>query len=438
MIKRRTFLRTAATAAVGFQIVPRYVLGQGQPPPSERLNIAGIGIGGQGGGVLGEMKGENIVALCDVDWSKAGGTFNTFPKAERFKDYRVLLEQRKDIEAVMIATPDHMHAPITLAALRAGKHVYVEKPMAHTIEEARVMTKVAKETGLVTQMGNNGHAGEGLRQTREWIQAGAIGTVREVHGWSDRPGKWWKQPALRPTDIMPVPATLDWDLWLGAAPERPYHRAYHPFAWRGWFDFGTGALGDMAVHNLDPAFYALDLPAPIAAEAQTSGLGKESYPAWQIITFEFAARGAQPAVKMFWHDGGKLPEKPADLADELDLADNGILFLGDKGTMFCGGWSGGPRLFPAKRRNEFQLPPKTIPRSIGHRAEWIQACKDKKPENAKAGFAYSGPFTESLLVGNLAVRLQKRIEWDAANMRAKNAPEAESLIRKNYRAGFGI
>jgi predicted dehydrogenase len=438
MMTRRAFLRTAAAATAGFQVVPRHVLGQGQTSPSERLNIAGVGVGGQGGGVLGEMKRENIVALCDVDWGKAGGTFNAFPKAERFKDYRVMLDKRKDIEAVMVATPDHMHAPITLAALRAGKHVYVEKPMAHTIEEARLMAKVARESGLVTQMGNNGHAGEGLRQTREWIQAGAIGGVREVHGWSDRPAKWWPQPAQRPAQAMPVPATLDWALWLGAAPARPYHQAYHPFAWRGWFDFGTGALGDMAVHNLDPAFYALDLAAPVAAEAQHSGLGQESYPAWQIITFEFAARGTHPALKMRWHDGGKLPQKPADLAEEVDLSDNGILFIGDKGTMLCGGWSGAPRLFPASRREGFRLPAKTIPRSIGHRAEWIQACKDRKPDNAKAGFAYSGPFTEALLVGNLAVRLQQRIEWDSASLRARNAPEAEPLIRKQYRSGFGI
>ncbi len=437
-MKRRRFLQAGAMVVTGVQIAPRYVLGQGQTPPSQKLNIAGIGIGGQGGGVLGEMKGENIVALCDVDWAKAGGTFGAFPKAERFKDYRQMLEKRKDIEAVMIATPDHMHAPITLAALRAGKHVYVEKPMAHTIEEARVMTKVARETGLVTQMGNNGHAGEGLRLTREWIQAGAIGTVSEVHGWSDRPGNWWKQPAERPTDAMAPGADLDWDLWLGCAPERPYHKAYHPFAWRGWFDFGTGALGDMAVHNLDPAFYALDLGAPTAAEAQTSGLGLESYAAWQIITFDFAPRGKQPALKMVWYDGGKLPAKPAQLGDEVDLEDNGILFVGDKGTMLCGGWSGAPRLFPDTRRASFSLPTKTIPRSIGHRAEWIQACKDRKPGDAKAGFAYSGPFTEALLVGNLAARLGKRVEWDSANLKAKNLPEADRLIRKTYRSGFGL
>ncbi len=437
-MKRRAFLKATAVASFGFQLVPRHVLGQGQTPPSAKLNIAGVGIGGQGGGVLGDMKTENIVALCDVDWAKAAGTFNNFPNAEKFKDYRVTLEKRKDIEAVMIATPDHMHAPITLAALRAGKHVYVEKPMAHSIEEARLMTHVAKQTGLVTQMGNNGHAGEGLRLTREWIQAGVIGTVKEVHGWSDRPLKWWPQPAQRPAVTPPVPPTLDWDLWLGCAPQRPYSPAYHPFAWRGWFDFGTGALGDMAVHNLDPAFYALDLGAPLSAESTHSPLGAESYPAWQIITFQFPPQGARPALKMVWYDGGKLPPKPPGMEPEDKLPDNGILFLGDKGVMLCGGWSGPPKLVPATLMNTFQAPPKTIPRSIGHRQEWIKACKDKRPEDAKAGFAYSGPFTEALLVGNLSTRLQQKIFWDAPKMRASNVPQAEVLIRKKYRPGFSI
>ena len=438
MMQRRQFLQVAATVAVGLQFVPRHVLGQGQTPPSEKLNLAGIGVGGQGGGVLNDLKSESVVALCDVDWGKAAHTARAFPKAERFQDYRVLLEKRKDIEAVVIATPDHMHAPITVAALRAGKHVYVEKPMAHTIEEARVMTRLAKETGLVTQMGNNGHAGEGLRLTREWIQAGAIGAVREVRAWSDRAGKWWKQPAERPADRPPVPSGLDWDLWLGAAPARPYHPAYHPFQWRGWFEFGTGALGDMAVHNMDPAFYALDLGAPVAAACESSPLGAETYPAWQILTLEFAAQGSQPALKVLWYDGGKLPPKPEHVGEEMDLPDNGIYFVGDQGTMVCGGWSGAPRLFPEQRREEFKLPPRTIPRSPGHRVEWVQACKAKKPEMAQAGFAYSGPFTEALLVGNLATRLQKRIAWDATALRATNAPEADALIRKAYRRGFGL
>ncbi len=437
-MNRRGFLQAVAGTTFAFHVVPRHVLGRGFTPPSEKLNIAGIGIGGQGGGVLRDMAAENIVALCDVDSDKAAGTFRAFPKAEQFRDYRVLLDRRKDIDAVMIATPDHMHAPITIAALRAGKHVYVEKPMAHSIEEARVMTRVARETGLVTQMGNNGHASEGLRLTREWLQAGAIGPVREIHCWSDRPGKWWVQNLDRPNETTTVPASLDWDLWIGAAPMRPYSRLYHPFAWRGWFDFGTGALGDMAIHNMDPAFYALDLGAPTAVEAKTSPLKAESYPLWTVLRYEFAAKGGRPAVTLTWYDGGKMPPRPHDLPEGESLADNGIYFVGDKGTLVGGGWSGPPILYPETRRKGFPVPNPTIPRSIGHRPEWIKACKDQKPEDAKAGFAYSGPFTEALLVGNLSLRLRKRIEWDASNMKAANAPEAGELIHKRYRKGFGI
>jgi len=439
-ISRRSFLRRAAAATFAFQIVPRSVLGRGVIPPSEKLNVAGIGIGGQGGGVLRDpaISSQNIVALCDVDWKYAERTAKTFPNAEKFTDYRIMLEKLKSVDAVVIGTPDHMHAPITMAALRAGKHVYVEKPMAHSIEEARAMTGLAKQTGLVTQMGNNGHASEGLRLTREWIQAGAIGTVKEVHCWSDRPGKFWTQNLDRPTETPPVPETLDWNLWLGAGPERPYHPCYLPRTWRGWFDFGTGAMGDMAIHNMDPAFFALDLGAPLATECQSSPLKKESYPLWQIITYEFAAKGKRPALKLYWYDGGKKPARPADLEAGRELDDNGILFIGDKGSMLCGGWCGAPRLLPESRMQDFKRPPKTLARSIGHRAEWVEACKARKPQNAKAGFAYSGPYTEALLVGNLATRLQKRIEWDAAKMRAKNAPEADALIRKHYRDGFGI
>ena len=437
---RRTFLGRTALAAATVSIVPRHVLGgDGKPSANEKLNIAGIGVGGQGAGDLREMEGENIAALCDVDWKFAAHTFKRYPKAEVFKDYRVMLEKRKDLDAVMIATPDHMHAPIALAALRAGKHVYVEKPMAHSVEEARVMTRVAKETGLVTQMGNNGHAGEGLRLIREWIQGGVIGAVREIHCWSDRPGTFWKQDLDRPTATPPVPPDLDWNLWLGGAPVRPYHPVYSPAAWRGWFDFGNGALGDMAIHNMDPAFYALDLDAPVATEARTSTpLKKESFPSWSIITYEFAAKGDRPAVNVVWYDGGKQPPRPAGLEPDRKLGDNGIYFVGDRGTMLCGGWSGAPRLVPESKMKDLVRPAKTIPRSIGHRAEWIQACKQKKPADAKAGFDYSGPYTEALLVGTLAVRLQKRIEWDSAAMKATNAPEADPLIRKAYRPGFGI
>jgi predicted dehydrogenase len=235
-----------------------------------------------------------------------------------------------------------------------------------------------------------------------------------------------------------VPDTLDWDLWLGAAPQRAYHPLYLPVVWRGWFDYGTGAMGDMAIHNMDPAFYALDLDAPISTEAQTSPLKKESFPSWEIITYKFPAKGVRAAVKLTWYDGGKMPPPPPGLEGDRKLADNGIYFVGDRGTILCGGWSGPPRLVPESKMKDFQRPPKSIPRSIGHRAEWIAACKARKPDDAKAGFAYSGPYTEALLVGNLAVRLGKPIEWDSSAMKATNAPEADRLIRKTYRSGFGI
>jgi predicted dehydrogenase len=444
-LSRRGFLAGAAGAAT-FMIVPRHVLGgPGQAAPSSKLNIAGIGVGGQGGGVLKDMAGENVIVLCDADWDRAKDSFNRFPDARRYKDYREMLaKEEKNIDAVVVATPDHHHAPAALLAMRMGKHVYVEKPMAHTIEEARVMRQVAREKNLVTQMGNNGHGGEGLRLIYEYIADGAIGKVTEVHVWSDRPAGWWPQGIERPKDTPKPPETLDWNLWLGPAPERPYNPAYAPFKWRGWFDFGTGALGDMAVHNADPAFFCLNLGAPVAVEAQTSGLLPETYPNWQIITYRFAARGDMPPVTMTWWDGGKVPPKPDELKDWEELGKdsgidkNGILFVGDKGKMICPGWSGAPILLPVSRMKEYPKPPQKLPRSIGHRPEWIQACKDGNPKGALAGFEYSGPFTEALLVGNLAVRLGKKIEWDSQAMKAANAPEADALIRKHYREGWHI
>jgi predicted dehydrogenase len=414
------------------------VLGQaGNPPPSEKLNIAGIGVGGQGAGDIDNVSSENIVALCDVDQEKAGGTFKKFPNAKVYRDYRQMLEkENKNIDAVVIATPDHNHAPAAIMAMRMGKHVYVEKPMAHTIYEARKMAEVARQMKVVTQMGNQGHAGEGLRLTYEFIQDGAIGKVHTVHIWSDRP--IWPQGIDRPTDTPPVPPTLDWDLWLGPAPQRPYNPAYVPFNWRGWWDFGCGAMGDMAVHNADPAFFCLDLGAPIAAEAETSGVNNETFPKWQIITYYFAARGDQPAVKLIWYDGGKMPPRPPELEPDRKLEDNGIMFVGDKGTILCGGWAGAPRIIPESKMQAYKRPPKTLPRSPGHHKEWIQACKDNNPKGALAGFEYSGPFTEALLVGNLAVRLGKKIEWDTKNMKALNAPEADKYINKEYRKGWAI
>ncbi|MCB1100228.1 MAG: Gfo/Idh/MocA family oxidoreductase [Verrucomicrobiae bacterium] len=438
---RRNFL-CAGGAAFACQIVPRHVLGAPDVPPSEKLNIGCVGIGGQGGGVTGELAtfpNVHIAALCDVDEDYAARTIKQYPGRPFYKDYRVMLKKEKGLDAIMCATPDHWHAPISIAAMRMGKHVYCEKPLAHTIEEARLMGKVAAEMKVVTQMGNNGHADEGLRLTKEWIDAGAIGAVKEVHVWSDRPGTFWDtQGKPRPAESVPVPATLDWNMWQGPAPEHAYHPSYVPRKWRGWYDYGCGALGDMMVHNADPAWYTLDLGAPESVEAVTSETNPDSFPLWSIVTWNFAAKGKRGPVKLTWYDGGKLPESPPGLETERRLGDNGIYFVGDKGALLAGGWSGSPRLVPETAMRAFSRPEKTIPRSPGHRKEWVDACIAGKPEDAQAGFWYSAPFTESLLVGVLPIRLEGKIEWDAERMTATNNPNAEPFIRKTYRKGFEL
>ncbi len=443
-ISRRAFMGSAAAVAA-FTIVPRHVLGgPGKKAPSEKLNVAGIGVGGRGAADINACEGENVVALCDVDNRQAGGTYKKFPNAKVYKDFREMLDKEgKRIDAVTIGTPDHIHAPAAIRAMKMGKHVYCEKPMAHTIREAREMARVARKMGVVTQMGNQGHAGEGLRLYYEFIKDGAIGAVKEVHVWTDRAGvpggrAWWPQGVDRPKDTPPVPEGLDWNLWLGPAPVRPYHPDYVPFKWRGWFDYGCGALGDMAVHNADPAFFALELGAPIAAEAESSPVNNETFPEWSIITYYFPARGGRPAVTMKWYDGGKLPPRPEELEEGRNLGDNGILFVGDKGKLLGPSHAGAPRLIPESRMKEYGRPPKMLERSIGHHEEWIQACKDGKPQNAKSGFWYAGPFTEALLVGNLAVRTGKRIEWNSKKMKVTNVPEANQYVNKTYRAGWEI
>ena len=444
-LSRREFVGAAATVAA-FTYVPKHVLGQaGGSSANSKLNIAGIGVGGRGASDVNGCAeaGANVVALCDVDWNRASGTFKRYPDAKRYRDFRKMLEKEdKNIDAVTIGTPDHIHAPAAIMAMKMGKHVYCEKPMAHTIYEARRMTEVAAETGVVTQMGNQGHAGDGLRLYWEYIHDGAIGAVKEVHVWSDRAGTpdraWWPQGVTAPKSVEPVPDYLDWDLWLGPAKWRGYNSAYVPFKWRGWWDFGCGALGDMAVHNADPAFFALQLDAPTAVEAETSPVNDDTFPVWNIIRYEFPAKGSRPAIKMTWYDGSKLPPRPKDLDEGLNIGSNGILFVGENGSLLGGSHAGTPRIIPEARRKEYGRPPKTLPRSPGHHKEFVEACLAGDPKAAKSGFWYAGPFTEALLVGNLAVRLQKRVEWDAETMRSPNCPEADNYITKFYRAGYTV
>ncbi len=444
-VTRRTFLRGSA-AAMAFMVVPRHVLGgANQVPPSEKLNIAAIGAGGRGADDIEGVKSQNIVALCDVDRARAEGMGKLFPGAKVYQDFRVMLEKERGIDAVVVATPDHTHAVASMAAIKLGKHVYCEKPLTRTVFEARALARAAKEAKVATQMGNQGMAFEGNRQIKEWIWAGVIGPVTEVHVWSDRPthrGKmplWWPQGIERPTDTPPVPANLDWDLWLGPAPWRPYHPAYVPFKWRGWWDFGSGGLGDMGIHNLAPVFSALKLGAPARVHASSTPVFKESVPLAATVHFQFPARGDLPPVKLHWYDGGLLPERPDELEDDRPLdAEDGIIFVGDKGKILVRGWGGEtPRLIPASKEREFTPPPKTLPRSIGHYEEWIQACKTGS--HTESNFGFAGPLTEAVLLGSLAIRWGgEELRWDSRKMKIPNTPEAEEYLHYKYREGWSL
>jgi len=401
--------------------------------PSEKLNIAGIGVGGRGTDDINGVSSENIVALCDVDEKQAGAMFRRFPKAKRYHDFRKMLEKERTIDAVVIATADHTHAPAAVMAMKLGKHVYCEKPLTHSIHEARVMKETAAEYEVATQMGIQGHSYDGHRRAVELLRAGVIGPVREVHVWSDRP--IWPQGIDRPKDTPPVPPHLKWDLWLGPAPWRPYHPAYVPFKWRGWWDFGTGALGDMGIHNADVAFWGLKLGAPTSAEAEVSDVHAETAPKWSIIRFEFPARGSLPPLKFTWYDGGKKP--PKELAGGQELPTNGALMIGKKGTMLSPDWHADKfKLLPEEKFKGFEGPEQTIPRSPGHHKEWVVACKGGSP--AMADFSYSGPMTEAVLLGNVAIRAGEKIEWDAEKLKVTNCPKANEFIRREYRSGWTL
>jgi len=440
-ISRRRFVGHAAAMAA-FTVVPRHVLGGPRHvAPSEKLNIAGIGVGGRGGDDLRGVESERIVALCDVDWQNAAGAFRRYPDARRYRDFREMLDKEGDgIDAVVIATPDHVHAVASMAAIKKGRHVYCEKPLTRTVHEARALTLAAREARVATQMGNQGMAFEGNRLIKEWLWDGAIGEVREVHVWSDRPthqGKlplWWAQGIERPTDTPAVPEHLDWDLWLGPAPYRPYHPAYVPFRWRGWWDFGSGGLGDMGIHNLAPVFSALKLGAPTGVCASSTAVYEETLPLASTVHYEFPARGDMPAVTLHWYDGGLIAARPRELEDSREMPrEDGLIFVGDKGKMLVTGWGGhSPRLIPETKMKAYRQPPKSLPRSIGHYEEWIKACKEGTP--TESSFDFAGPMTEAVLLGTVCVRAGGgRLLWDSQAMRITNRPEANDHLHYAYR-----
>lgn len=438
-VTRRQFLAGASTAAAMFSIVPRHVLAaSGSQAPSDRLNIAGVGVGGMGKSNVNACESENITALCDVDWDYAKEILQKFPKAKKWKDYRKMLEEQKDIDAVIVATPDHAHAVIALEAIRRGKHVYVQKPMTHTVYEARMLTEAARKYKVVTQMGNQGHSGDGVRKICEWIWAGIIGEVKEAHAWTNRPV--WPQGVERPTDTPAVPQDMDWDLWIGPAPMRPYNPAYHPFKWRGWWDFGCGALGDMACHVLDPVFAALKLKYPTSVEACSTPVNNETFPSGSIVRFEFPSRESMPAVKLSWYDGGLKPDRPAELEENrpLDQAASNVLFIGSKCVLRCGEYGDDPQLIPYSRMREVKFPEPTLPRiKTSHEMNWVQACKTGG--QATSHFDYAGPFTEAVVMGNLALkRLGKKLLWDGENMKFTNDEEANQFVTKPYRQGWKL
>jgi predicted dehydrogenase len=457
---RRDFLKTTAAGGVGLWVVASggSVLGKA---PSETVNVAIIGAGGRGRSHVTGIPnaGGKIVALCDVDDNNLAAAAKEHDGAYKYNDFRKMLDERhKEIDAVVVATPDHTHAVAAAAAMKLGKHVYCEKPLTHSIHEARYLTELAARQKVATQMGNQGHSGSNTRRIVEIVRSGAIGPVREVHAWTNRPV--WPQGKDRPDRSDPVPSTLNWDLWLGPAPERPYvanstdgdagavepkakgkkmrdNRVYHPFAWRGWWDFGTGALGDMACHILDASFWALDLKYPTAVEALGGEPRKpESAPSWEIIRYEFPARRDMPPLSLTWYDGGKRP--PEELFEGEKVEIGGALLVGEKGKIYVPNDYGEKHvLLPKKEFADFKNPEESIARSPGHHKDFLEACKN--PDRpACSNFSYSGPLTEMVLLGVVAFRCGKRLEWDGPSMKATNCSEAGEYIHPQYRRGWEL
>ena len=434
---RRRFLAGAA-AASAFTVIPSHVLGApGQPSANNKLNIAGVGTGGMGSGDVRRVPTENIVAICDVDARQAANAARPFPWAKTYADFRDMLETQKNIDAVMVATPDHNHAVITMTALKMGKHVFCQKPLTHSVAEAIAIGNAAKAAKVATQMGNQGQAGEGARLIAEYIAAGAIGKVREIHSWSNRRQAISPRGIPRPKETPAVPAHLDWNLWLGPAPERPYHPTYHPFAWRGWWDFGTGVLGDIGCHNLSAAFKALKLGWPESVEACSSHFHEpaevrnETAPESSIVTYRFAATADRPEIILRWYDGGMMPPRPKELGNREVFVNDGTIIIGDQGILL------NHQLLPDARNKAFGTPPRTLPRSPGHYREWTDACKGGKP--AGSNFVdHAAHLAAVILMGNIAIRTQQKLYWDADKLRFKGADAANQFLDPPYRQGWAL
>lgn len=441
-LSRRNFLKSAAAVAVGVTIVPRHVLGgPGYQAPSDTLNIGAIGAGGMGGSNLEQVQSENVVALADVDWNRAAESFERFPNAQRYRDFRRMLEEHEnDIDAVIIATPDHTHAVAATMAMRMGKHVYVQKPLTRTIHEARLLRDLADEYNLVTQMGNQGHSHDDGRKLVEWVWAGAIGPVHEVHIWTNRP--IWPQGVPRPADSMPVPDYLDWDLWLGPAPDVPYNKAYAPFAWRGWVDWGTSALGDMGAHLIDHAYWALGLDYPTAVWSSSTPFGgkdddRASWPQAQMTQYEFARGGREP-IRMMWYDGGLLAPRPAVLPDDVKLEPGGgAILVGEQGILLYDTYGHNPRLYPESLMEEYADVPQQLPRiDVSHEMNWVNACKGLNEPSCP--FSYAVPLTETMLLGIVANQAGQLIRYNPRDMTIPNAPDAEQYLHYEYRNGWSL
>ncbi|MCS7265977.1 MAG: Gfo/Idh/MocA family oxidoreductase [Armatimonadetes bacterium] len=447
-MKRRKFIRGALLSGFGFLIL-RNPKSAWSYQANNKLNMAFVGAGGQGGGLVGVFSGmgENVVALCDVDDQRAAESYKRFPNAKKFKDFRKMFDETaNEIDVVVVSTPDHTHAIASIAAMKLGKHVYCEKPLTWSIGEARLMRQVALEKKVVTQMGNQGTGDNNLRRAVQVVWSGVIGQVREIHIWSNRP--IWPQGLDRPKETPPVPEYLDWDLWIGPAPFRPYHHAYHPFAWRGWVDFGTGALGDMGCHTMNMPVMACKLHntiiegKTIVVEAEHSGYNGESYPKWSIVRYYFPERDNLPSLTLTWYDGGKKPIAdvlPEGLSLEK-LPESGALLVGTKGYLYSpGDYAGSWQLLPADQFKGFQPPELTmLPQSLGHHREFVLACKGENIKPLSNFVDYAAYLTEIVLLGNLAIRLGQKVVWDTKQSCVIANPEAEPLVMRTYREGWKL